>query len=200
MNDDPLSSSASEEVPADLREEMQAMTAENRRNARRIFDALKQFGGVLDALSEQVQSQPAPAQPSPGPDTALLLGVIELNDRIERIQQAVARRPAQSEPWWPPFRNQLLPWQEDRTRMEEAFSILVQHTHDLLTRTGLVRIATQDQRFDPACMTAVEASTRPELPDHTVLEELLPGWRDQQGQIVRPAQVRVSRQPTSSNS
>jgi molecular chaperone GrpE (heat shock protein) len=43
-------------------------------------------------------------------------------------------------------------------------------------------------------MTAVEVVANASHPDHTVLEEILPGWRDAVSrEMIRFAQVRVSR-------
>ena len=47
--------------------------------------------------------------------------------------------------------------------------------------------------FDPNTMTALDSAVDPRLPDHTVLAEMLPGWQHDGGQLLRPAQVRVSR-------
>ena len=65
----------------------------------------------------------------------------------------------------------------------------------LLVRAGLQRISVAGDRFDPGSMTAVDVITDPSLPDHTVVAEILSGWQQSAGgRVVRPAQVKVSRQ------
>jgi len=189
--------------PKLLHEAILAGTAENRRNARRVFDTLKQFGTVLDALSDSMQNlHQSPANESPAPTTtppaaggdhSLLLGLVDLFDRVERIHRAAARRPASASSWWPPAARALTRYEDDRRQLEDAFSILHEHTLDLMQRAGLQRIITDGQPFDPHAMTAVEATERADLPDRSVLDESAAGWRLPSGQILRPAQVRVSR-------
>jgi len=178
-----------------LHDEIAAASAENRRNARRVFDALKEFGSVLDALGDSLatlQRQPVSSS-SEGTDRALLAGLVELFDRIERISRAAARRPAGQSSWWPPAARALAAYEADRRQLEDAFSILHEHAQDLMQGAGLQRIVARDQAFDPHTMTAVEASQRSDLPDRTVLEEIGAGWRLSSGEILRPARVRVSR-------
>jgi len=193
----------SSESPESLHEAMAVANAENRRNAKRIMEALKQFGTVLETLTHSVQSVQAPAiapsdtvaQP---PNKTLILGLIELNDRVERIGQALTRRPAQCQSWWPPARRALEAWSEDRERMQDAFAILQEHLQSLLQDSDLQRIPTSGRLFDPQTMTAIEAVNRPDLPDHSVLDELEPGWQWQSGEVLRAARVRVSRKATDS--
>lgn len=186
-----------------IHEEIANVATESRRNSRRVFDILKQFGTVLDALSVNVNAVHASARamvaPTPsstrGSDSAL--DTIELSDRVDRITAAFARAPEVTPPWWPPARRRHAAWAADRERLGDSFTILATHVRSLLTKAGLERIPCLDQIFDPVCMTAVEAVLRPELDDHTVVEELLPGWRLAGGAadpaVIRPAQVRVSR-------
>jgi molecular chaperone GrpE (heat shock protein) len=79
----------------------------------------------------------------------------------------------------------------------DAIGILQSHLDTLITRAGLERIETLGRPFDPATMTAVESAADAEKPDHTVLAELLMGWRHAGGELLRPAQVRVSRKPAN---
>ena len=190
--------SAIDEVLGEIRDEIAATSTENRRNTRRIFDALKQFGGVLDALAGTVNSlhattrtQVAAPAARPG-DSALEL--IELSDRVDRIAAALAREPAPVKAWWPPTRRALKVWLADRELLADSLSILVTHVRTLLKSAGVERISCMGNDFDPACMNAVEVILDRTVPDHTVLAELLPGWREAgSGRLVRAAQVRVTR-------
>jgi molecular chaperone GrpE (heat shock protein) len=186
-----------DEILGEIRDELAATSTENRRNTRRIFDALKQFGGVLDALSAAVndihstaraQAQPAARTTDPS------LDIIELADRVDRISVAFAREPSSVVSWWPPTRRAIEAWRADRVRLGDSLTILSSHVHALLKNSGIERIACEGELFDPSCMCADEAVLDPSVDDHTVLSEILPGWRNAaSGRLVRPAHVRVSR-------
>lgn len=206
--------SEEEEIEADdislteLRDEIAAANAESRRNARRTADVLKQFGGMLTAMSGTLEDLHKTARTTATQATAAAavesasgslqrdhaLGLIELADRFNRITAAFTRPPAATTSWLPSARKSLTAWQEAWSTQEDAFSILRMHLDDMLRKAGLERLAVAGQPFDPAFMTAVEATADATVPDHTVLAEILPGWRQgATGLILRPAQVRVSR-------
>ena len=95
-----------------LHEELIASTEENRRGNRRVLEVLKNFGGLLDALSatsndthKAVRALPAitPNAPSAGNDLphAWSLPLVELADRIDRVAHGFTRPPAARQPWWP---------------------------------------------------------------------------------------------------
>ena len=65
---------------------------------------------------------------------------------------------------------------------------------ELLKKEGVTRIDTLGQPFDPAVMTAIAAESDATRPPQTVLEELAAGYH-RHGELLRPAQVKVSRQP-----
>ena len=82
----------------------------------------------------------------------------------------------------------------DRARLGDSFTILSTHVWALLKNAGIERIACEGELFDPSCMRADEAVLDSSVDDHTVLAEILPGWRESaSGRVVRPAHVRVSR-------
>jgi hypothetical protein len=183
-----------------VRDEIAASSAETRRNARRIFDALKQVGGVLDAMSmtldsvqRSVRERGPAAAVQRAADRTDLMGMVELADRVDRIQSAIKRRPAAPFPW-PGAQRLVAPWREDRERLEEAFFILASHIDGMLKLAGLERVQVLGTLFDPSYMTAVEATVDDTAPDHTVLEEIVPGWKDAASKkTIRLAQVRISR-------
>lgn len=188
-----------------LHEELIATTAENRRGNRRVLEVLKNFGGVLDALSatsndthKAVRALPAitaaatPAGDGLPPNWALPL--VELADRLDRVAHGFTRPPATRQPWWPGARRKLAAWREAWEMQADAVAILRSHLAATMQRADLQRLDVLDHPFDPNTMTAVESTVDFEKPDHTVLAEILPGWRNTSaGQLVRPAQVRVSR-------
>ncbi len=183
-----------------------ASAAEARRDSRRTLGVLKQLGVVLDVMAANVNdthrdvrtlsagSGPAANGGLPG---EWALALVEMADRMNRIADSLARPPAANACWWPGARRSLAAWQQAWNLQVEAFGILRGHQRALLERAGFSRMKTVGRPFDPATMTAVESVPDASQPDHTVVAELLPGWRHHSGQILRPAQVRVSRHPSS---
>lgn len=188
-----------------LHEELIASSEENRRSNRRVLDVLKNFGGLLDALSatsndthKAVRALPVITSAAPsagdGLPQAWALPLVELADRIDRVAHGFTRPPAARQPWWPGARRQVAAWREAWEMQADAVSILRSHLAATMQRASLERLDVLDRPFDPNTMTAVESTVDPEKPDHTVLAEILPGWRNAaSGQLIRPAQVRVSR-------
>ncbi|MCI0354362.1 MAG: nucleotide exchange factor GrpE [Acidobacteria bacterium] len=66
--------------------------------------------------------------------------------------------------------------------------------HDALAKLGVKALASVGQVFDPHVHQAVEMVDTHEAPDHTVLEELQPGYK-LKDRLLRPAMVRVARNP-----
>ncbi len=188
---------------ASLHEELMAGTSEARRGNRRTLDVLKNFGTVLDSLSammEETRKSVRSASAASAADDALpsewALALVEMADRVARISVGFSRPPELSGGWWPGARKRQTAWTEAWAMQADALAIFRSHLDSLLTRGGLERLRTIGQPFDPAIMTAVESSPDADQPDHTVLAEILPGWhRTGTGELVRPAQVRVSRLP-----
>lgn len=189
-----------------LHEELIATTTEARRGNRRMLDVLKNFGAVLDALSATANdthkavralplaaaSQGAAADGSVPRDFAVML--VDLGDRLDRVIAGFARPPRGIRSWWPGARKSLAVWSEAWDMQADALAILRSHLEILLKQAGLERLEVVGKPFDPNTMSAIESAVDPEKPDHTVLAEILPGWRlADSGQLVRPAQVKVSR-------
>lgn len=190
----------------ELHEELIATTTETRRGNRRTLEVLKNFGAVLDALSatvndthKAVRALPTAPRPTDGGELARewALALVEMADRIGRVAEGFARPPAVTASWWPGARKSAAAWHDAWAMQSAAVAILRSHLESLLQRAALVRMEVVGRPFDPATMTAVESVVDDAQPDHTVLAELLPGWRHATGgQLIRPAQVRVSRLTT----
>ena len=187
-----------------LHDELVATSTETRRGNRRMLEVLKNFGGVLDALSATVNDthkavRALPTEPSRAAEGGELppewaLALVELADRLGRIGDGFSRPPAAGSSWWPGGRKSLAAWNDAWAMQADALEILGSHLATLLKRAGLARMEVVGQAFDPNTMIAVESAVDPAKPDHTVLAELLPGWRHAgTGQLLRSAQVRVSR-------
>ena len=80
---------------------------------------------------------------------------------------------------------------------EESFrgiELINRQFHDALAKLGVRPIPAAGEPFDPHLQQAVEMVETPEVPDHTVLEELQRGYKFKD-RLLRPAMVRVARNP-----
>jgi len=185
----------------DLHEELIASTSENRRGNRRMLEILKGFGTMLEAISataldthKAVRAIPSTTHDTSSSSDDWRLSLVDLADRTDRIRAGFERTPDTPAGWWPPARKAAAAWREAWDTQSAALSILHSHIGTLLERANLRRMTTLGNPFDPHTMTAVEAIVDPSVPDHTVVVEVLPGWRcDDSGRIVRLAHVKVSR-------
>lgn len=190
---------------ASLHDELMAGTSEARRGNRRTLDVLKNFGSVLDSLSSmmaethkatRLASAATAASDALSRDWALAL--VEMADRSARISDGFSRTPVSGGGWWPAARKRQAAWADAWAMQADALDIFNSHLDSLLSRAGLERLRTIGQPFDPAVMTAVESAPDADHPDHTVLAEILAGWRrTATNELLRPAQVRVSRRPAN---
>lgn len=210
-HDEEFETPATAEIPAEsratlatLHEELMAGTSEARRGNRRTLDVLKNFGSVLDSLSAMMEETRKAVRSASAASTAAddalprdwALALVEMADRIARISDGFSRPPEPGGAWWPGARKRQAAWADAWAMQADALGILRSHLDSQLVRAGLERLRTTGQPFDPAVMTAVESAPDSDQPDHTVLAEILPGWRrSATAELLRPAQVRVSRRP-----
>jgi len=154
-------------------------------------DALGRFDGDLKLLREQLQRLAAGA-PDQGMSRAHCLVLVEMLDRFRRVARAFISPPAGS--WWRGTKS----WSEAWESQRQALDILLGHFEALLKKEGVTRIEAEGRAFDATSMTAVAAEFDDAKPDQTILEELAAGYR-LRGELLRPAQVKVSRNksPTS---
>ena len=166
----------------------------NRRTAEAFSqwgDALGRFDGDLKLLREQLQRL-ASAAPAGGMSRDHCLVLAELLDRLQRLARAFATPPPAS--WWRGTK----PWRQAWENQRQALDILAGHFESLLKKEGLTPIETMGRPFDPSAMTAVAAEPDHSRPDQTILEEIAPGYR-LRGELLRAAQVKVSRNKTSTS-
>lgn len=189
----------------ELHEEVVAISSESRRGNRRVLDVLKNFGAVLDAMSvtvnnthESVRSLPrlsAQSVDNEGLFREWSLALIEIADRIERVSNGFSRPPDFRARWWRPREAKIhQAWFDAWNMQAEALEILRNHLRSLLSRASVEHFEVLGQVFDPNTMTATEFTIDANLPDHTVVEVILPAWRHTlTHELIRVAQVRVSR-------
>lgn len=178
-----------------LFEQLTVVAAESRRANRRTIDALGQWTTLLqgfDAGLGDVRTALLTRNADAGLSREYALALVDLLDRLNRMDAAFARQPREGWGWgWSAWR---LAWASQR----EALDIVREHLVTLLTRAGIEPVPALHSLFDPRIMTAVSAVPDHSRPHHTVIEELSPGYR-RGAEILRPAQVKVSLNPTPTN-
>lgn len=180
-------------------EQLAAAGAESRKANRRTAEAFSQwsetlarFEGSLAPLRETT-AQLAAAQPKEaGMSRAHCLALVELLDRMHRLARAFQSPPPAKQSWW--GRRGDIAWRRAWESQCQALNILVSHLEGLLKKEGVTRLDTAGQPFDPTVMMAVAAEPDAIRPPQTVLEELAAGYR-LHGEVLRVAQVRVTRRP-----
>jgi molecular chaperone GrpE len=179
-------------------EELATANAESRKANRRTAEAISQWGDVLGRFESglaplrETVAQLAAAQPKEGRLTRVhCLALIELLDRLRRIEKAFGITPAGSS-WW--GGSAVAEWRKSWERQRQAFAIVVAHLDEWLRKEGVRRFETLGQPFDPLRMTAVAAEPDASRPPQTVIEEIASGYL-REDELLRPAQVKVSSQP-----
>ena len=182
-----------------LHEQLAALGAESKRGNRRVAEVFSQWGDTLQRfeteltrLRTQLHESDAAKLAVGGLPRAHCLALVELLDRLQRVQSAFAT-PTPTR-WWE--RNAR--WRTVWATQHDALDIVVGHLETLLQQEGVERLPTLDEPFDPTTMVAVATESAPELPHHTVTEELQPGYR-RNGELLRPAHVKVSLNKETSN-
>ncbi len=205
--------------------------ARARRAARRLGERIgwpapePRLRDVLAAESEAgLAAGEPPAPPAPAVDLRSLVAELTavraevragtrtaraLVERVERIEQAVARPPARPGPRsggaeaLMDLAGRLARLSSRAGRrsaggagapelaaLAEAVDLVRQRAEQHLAQLGIERVA--GRSFDPTFMEALGAVERPELADGQIVEEVEPGWRAG-AECLRPARVVVNR-------
>lgn len=79
-------------------------------------------------------------------------------------------------------------------RLTEALQLIAREFTRVLAKNGIVPVETAGKAFDPLYHEAVSVEVTAGQADGTVLEEVRRGWM-QDGRVIRPASVRISKAP-----
>jgi molecular chaperone GrpE len=161
-----------------------ALTQEVRLQGR----AFKQMGETLSADAERRSRKES------------LSGLLEMRERLQRGLDAVRDR-AELQPalWDRIFKAR---WRQvqhalDVVRaLEEGYRLTLGYLDDLLFQFQVVPIECQGRKFDPRKMNAVDVEETEEADEGTVVSVYRMGY-EWNGELFRPAQVRVARRPRS---
>ena len=133
----------------------------------------------------------------------ILGSLIDLRDRLERGRELVRAREATialaAKPrWWanmfgmkPPGPD---PAMEAIAALVRGYELSVERLDQTLAEFNAREILCHGESFDPRCMNAIESTESDEVPPGVVLEVYRSGY-EWNGEVFRPAQVKVSRAP-----
>jgi molecular chaperone GrpE len=82
----------------------------------------------------------------------------------------------------------------EHSDLREGIELTRKQLFDALSRLGLNEVPSIGKAFDPQLHQAIEMVDTTEAPDHQVLQELQRGYT-LKGRLLRPAMVRVARNP-----
>lgn len=83
---------------------------------------------------------------------------------------------------------------DDPEKIKENIDILQKQLFEALEKTGLKKIEAKGKEFDPNYHEAVMQTPTEDTPDHTVIDELQPGYT-LDDRVLRPALVNVAVKP-----
>lgn len=175
-----------------------ALSQETKLQGRAFRDLERRVGELL----EREAAPPAPPSLLEATIRDLLGILIELRERMARnahaAEQILSAAPPQKRRSWPWNRRQ----QEETaailsaTRaMLEGIDLALDGLRDHFDRLGLSEIECAGMEFNPSLMRAVEVVADDRLPDGTVAQVVRAGYT-WNGELLRPADVRVARVPS----
>lgn len=181
---DPATAEAPEAALSSLGEELSKL----RRAVLRQGHAQELFQARVEEAVERLSARSGASVPDAGEGLGepQVRALIELDQALLQLLRLAGREaaPAPEEP--PP---------EDRPgSLREGLSLLQVRVRNLQHSMGLEAIPAAGRRFDDRWHRACGVVHRPDLPEDTVVEEVLPGYR-LGDRLVRPAMVVVNRRP-----
>lgn len=170
--------------------ELVALRNEVRKANRRTAEAFSQWSDMLVQQGETIgqlgRSMVAQSKPESGLDKNSALALLAVNDRLERLTLAL-KEPAPAKRW---FGNDD-EWQRRWASLQQALSIISDHSQTLLTRLDFQATPALGKPFDPTSMIAVATLDDPSVPPGTVVEVCVEGF-EQGGEVLRLAEVKVT--------
>jgi molecular chaperone GrpE len=83
----------------------------------------------------------------------------------------------------------------EKSEFHVGVELIQKQLQDALAKLGVQAVAAKGQQFDPRLHEAIEMVDTEEAKDHEVLDELQRGYKLKE-RLLRPAMVRVARNPT----
>jgi molecular chaperone GrpE len=134
----------------------------------------------------------------------ILSALIDLRDRLDRGRESARARLGESAAaarprWWARVLGKQSPDPAADTvnALVRGYELGIERLDQTLDEFNAREIRCQGESFDPRRMNAIEIEESATVPDGTVLEVYRCGY-EWNGEVFRPAQVKVSRTPVSS--
>jgi molecular chaperone GrpE len=182
--------SAGENAPADWYTMWSAVTA--------LTQEVKLQGRAFKQMTETLQAE---AERRSRKES--LNGLLEIRERLQRGLEAVQSRPTLEPVFWDRvFKDR---WREVQhalevvSALEEGCRLSLGYLDDLLFQFQVRPIDCKGRKFDPRRMNAVDVEETDMAEEGTVLSVYRAGY-EWNGELFRPAQVRVARRPRSAAS
>ena len=195
----PLQGDHAKQHPVDLFRlfsELEALKAEVKREVRQQKEIFNRFQALMNTLEENNQSltdslnqqKESEKKVIYQAEEALLLELIDLQDRLQKTDQAI--------------QNHKTSWLESRSAKTQLFQenlkmgmdITVRRLNQLLERYSIEAIETKGQRMNPHTMRVMEVRTDEQYEDGFVIEEVRSGYL-REGKLLRLAEVVAARSP-----
>jgi molecular chaperone GrpE len=174
--------------------ELAALKNEVRLESRQLKSALEKFGALFDTLQQSNERQGraldalrgANTQALADAESRLLLGIIDLRDRLEaglgaaKGYRSTGLARLSSAP------------ADFVTRLADGMAISLRRVDELLVRYRVQPVAVVGSRLDPDTMQAHSVECHPDLPDGSVVAELRKGYA-RHGERLRLAEVIVNK-------
>jgi len=153
--------------------------------------AFKQLGETLTADTERRTRKES------------LTGLLEIRERLQRGLEAVGKRPQLEPIFWDRIFAER--WKQTQHALEvvgaleEGYRLSLSYLDDLLFQLQVSPIDCAGRKFDPRRMNAVDVEETEDAEEGTVVSVYRAGY-EWNGELFRPAQVRVARRPRSAAS
>jgi molecular chaperone GrpE len=160
---------APEESPANLRAEIEKLTAERQASEDQVLRTMAEFQNFRRRKEQESEQLRLFA------NEKLVTSLLPVLDNFERTVAALENgAPIES--------------------VVEGIKLVDRQFRSILESNNVRRIESQGQPFDPDFHEAISAEESHELPENTVVSEVEPGYR-LADKVIRPARVRVSKKP-----
>ncbi|MBT8338542.1 MAG: nucleotide exchange factor GrpE [Desulfatitalea sp.] len=164
-----------------------------RKGTRRSHDTLVRFGETLhrfeqhlevvgERLSRQEQDR---SRADDDRQRAFLIPYAEMLERLVRLEARLDHPPR------PGWLNAGRQWTDAWQNFHQGFTLLREHFEALLNQSGIVKMNTIGEVFDPTRMKAVVVEERNHCEHNTVTEELSAGFL-LKGEVIKFAEVKIA--------
>ncbi len=189
---------------------MTALTQEIKLQGRAFQELNHTLAGQTEKMAEELRAVYAERERTMQRETErrcrkeAVRALIDLRDRLGRGRESVTAREAEmaatpSAGWWARIFSKR---QDDSaasavSAMIRGYELGLERLDQTLDEFNAREIRCQGESFDPRRMNAIESEESATVPAGVVLEVYLSGY-EWNGEVLRPAQVKVSREPANS--